>query len=208
MAVAQTDEQRRAVVANGIGTGDEQQVAHRADKDSLRGIVYQSPLAQLPGSLQAGEDQSDGQQHEVGSRAARDAHHLLAVDGQIVRQHAVAESEEGDVHTDGPSAQEEEAVPRQPPPTPPREGRTAPHPPVLPRQVIWSPSLGGVRGGFLRCIDGRHHGETGTGHDKGEPEQQVEAVDIAVDEDADGRCDGRGDVVADAVVADALGASR
>ena len=33
-------------------------------------------------------------------------------------------------------------------------------------------------------------------------------MDIAVDEDADGRCDGCGDVVADAIIADALGASR
>ncbi len=73
----------------------------------------QATLAQGSSSLQARQDQADGAEHEIGARATRDTHHLLAVDGQVVAQHTKTEAEGDHVQAYQPPLHEEEAVPRQ-----------------------------------------------------------------------------------------------
>ena len=67
-------------------------------------------LAQSLSTLQAGEDESDGTEHEPCSCAASDTHHLFAVDGEIVAQHTEAEAEEHHIHSQQPASGEEETV--------------------------------------------------------------------------------------------------
>ena len=49
-------------------------------------------IAQGLSALQATQYQTHGTKHEIGTCAARDPHHLLAIDGQIILQDPKAES--------------------------------------------------------------------------------------------------------------------
>ena len=182
MAVAQSDEQCRAVVAQLLRHQNEQRVAHRRNDDSLAGIVRESAFAQGFHALQSRENQTQRQQQEKRARARRDAHRLFAVDGEIVAQNAVAEAEANHVHGQQPTLQEEESVERN--------------------GLFVFQNLPFAR--LNRRIDEKSDGRNGEGH----PEEQVEVVDVAIDEDAHGGRNGRGDVVAQAVVANALVSSR
>ena len=140
--------------------------------------MRESPFAQRLAALQARGNQTDGAEQEIGACAARDAHHLLAVDGQVVAQHTEAEAKGHHIESEQPATNEEEAVPR--------EFRLVAH------------DL------LVRELDRRIDEPARTGHDKSQPEEQFEAVGIFVDEDADGGRNGHREVVAQPVVADTL----
>ena len=72
--------------------------------------MRQQALPQCLAALQTGEHQAYGAEHEVGTRAACHAQHLLAIDGQVVAQHAKAKTEGHHVDTQLPPTQEEETV--------------------------------------------------------------------------------------------------
>ena len=55
-------------------------------------------------ALKARQNEAYGAEHEVGAGAAGDAHHPLAIDGQIVAKHAEAEAEGYHVDSQQPSA--------------------------------------------------------------------------------------------------------
>lgn len=143
--------------------------------------MRQPALPQGLPALQARRHQPDAAEHEVGARAPRDAHHLLAVDGHIVAQHAEAEAESHHVEAEKPATHEEETVPR--------ELRLVAH------------NL------LLRKTDRRVDPPPYAGHDEGYPEEQLEAVGNLIKEDADGRGDGHREIVAQTVIADALSAA-
>ena len=120
--------------------------------DSLPRIMREATLAQGLAALQAREDQTDGAEHEVGARAACDAHHLLAIDGQIVAQHAETEAEGHHIQPQQPAAQEEESV----------EGEFR----LVAHHLL------------LRELDGGIDEPSDAGHNERYPEQQFETVGV------------------------------
>ena len=182
MAVAEADEQRRAVVAHLVGHEYEQRVADRRNRDSLAGIVRQSAFSQCLHALQSRKNQTQREQQEERSRARCDAHRFLAVDGEIIAQNTVAEAETNHIHRQQPPFHKEESVERNG---------------FFILQNLPFAWLNRRIDKKSECGDGKSH-----------PKKQVEIVEIAIDENADRRCDGRCDVVAQSVVADALIAPR
>ena len=61
-------------------------------------------------SLQAGEDESDGAEHEPGTGTSRHVEYLFAIDGEIVAEYAKTETEEHHVNAYQPTALQEETV--------------------------------------------------------------------------------------------------
>ena len=110
MAIAQSDEQCRAIVSQVIGTSHEECIAEGREHHTFSRIPRESAFPETLASLQTGGYQSHGEHCEIHTRSARPAHHFLAIDGQVVAQHAEAESEEHHVHRQQPSVSQEKAV--------------------------------------------------------------------------------------------------
>ena len=110
MTVAQADENGRAIVTNVVGADHKQGVAHHRDAHATTGILHDFALSQRLGTLQSREHEPDGNEHEPCARATGAMQHLLAVDGEVVAQHAKAESEARHANGENPARSEEEAV--------------------------------------------------------------------------------------------------
>ena len=182
--------------------GDENRVADEGDDHAGTGVEGETAFAEGLASLETGQDQADGTEHEVGACAAGDAHDLLAVDGEVVAEHAETETEGHHVETQEPTADEEETIPRK---SRKEEGGTR-------NEITWKGSVCGrsillPRSSFLlpRKFDRSIDQPAEAGHDEGQPEEELEAGGELVDEDADGGRDSHSEVVGETVVADALG---
>ena len=188
MTVAQAEQDGRGVIAEAVGEEHEHQVGHARDDNALAGIHHQLALTQRLGALQTGSHQPHRKQQEPSARASGDAHHLLAVDGQVVAHHAEAEPEEHHVHGQQPASDEEEAVQRHPL-----------------HALSLRPWLLMLR--LLRPDTCIHH-QAQPCYQQGQPEQQLKVVRRLVEVDGHGRRNGHGQVVAEAVVANTFVASR
>ena len=193
MTIAETQEQRRGVVAEDVGARHEEQVGHTRERYALGGILHEAAFAQGTGSLQARCHQTAGQQQEPSARAAGDAHDILAVDGQIVADDAKAEPEENHVHRQQPATKKEETVPAK---------QTARASRSHTRSSLPCPTLGPLE---LDAGIGEH---TGTGYEQRQPKEQLEIVGQAININRHRRRYGHGEVVAKAVVANAFVAAR
>ena len=120
----------------------------------------ETALTERLAALQSREDESYRAQHEPRACAACDAHHLLAVDGEVVAQHAEAKAEEHHVDAYQPASYKEETVGAE-----------------LPVSSFHV---------FLSAFDRRIDCHAEACHEQGNPEQQVERLGVAIDEDADG----------------------
>ena len=92
MTVAQSNQQSRRIIAHHIRHQYKQRVADERYHHAATRIMRQPTLTQRLATLYARQYQSYAAQHEIRASATRDTHHLLAIDSQIVAQHAKAEA--------------------------------------------------------------------------------------------------------------------
>ena len=194
VAVAEAQQKRRAIVADLVGEEDEERVGHRGDDDALGGIQQQLALAQGTGPLQTGGDKPQGEEQEPGACAAGDAHHLLAVDGEVVAHHAETETEEDHVDGQQPASDEEETVEADEP------------------TACWLLAVSRwlLGGGERFCLD-LHlavNNHAYAGNEQRQPEQQLEIARQPIEIDGSHGGSGHRQVIGKAVVADALIAPR
>ncbi len=108
--VSQPDEDGGKVIGPWMRTGDKKHIARQRNAYPHRAILREPAFAQGLAPLQAGDDQTDGEEHEIGARPAGDAQFIATVDGEEVAERAETRAEEGDVDGQEPRPREEKAV--------------------------------------------------------------------------------------------------
>ena len=148
----------------------------------MQGIGVDFAFTQLLGSGQASQNKTYRKQHEEHARTTGNAHHLNAIDGKVVAEHAVAQAEEHHIGTYSPSFEQEKAVERK---------------------------CFFVRNSLTHSyLNTRISPKTDSRHGKGEPEQDIEIVGVLIDNYAYRRCYGSSDIIAKPIETDAFGAPR